>query len=59
MSDSILNENNQNKKPFHVAIIMDGNGRWAKMRGLPRFEGHKQGLNTLRKLLRNRLPDTI
>jgi undecaprenyl diphosphate synthase len=31
---------------------MDGNGRWAKMRGLPRFEGHKQGLNTLRKLLR-------
>ena len=52
MSDSILNENNQNKKPFHVAIIMDGNGRWAKMRGLPRFEGHKQGLNTLRKLLR-------
>ena len=52
MSDSILNENNKNKKPFHVAIIMDGNGRWAKMRGLPRFEGHKQGLNTLRKLLR-------
>ena len=52
MSDSILNENNQNKKPSHVAIIMDGNGRWAKMRGLPRHEGHKQGLKTLRKLLR-------
>jgi undecaprenyl diphosphate synthase len=52
MSDSILNENNQNKKPSHVAIIMDGNGRWAKMRGLPRYEGHKQGLKTLRKLLR-------
>ena len=52
MSDSILNENNKNKKPSHVAIIMDGNGRWAKMRGLPRHEGHKQGLKTLRKLLR-------
>ena len=52
MSDLILNENNKNKKPSHVAIIMDGNGRWAKMRGLPRHEGHKQGLKTLRKLLR-------
>ena len=29
--------------PKHVAIIMDGNGRWAKQRGLPRGEGHKQG----------------
>ena len=52
MSDLILNENNKNKKPSHVAIIMDGNGRWAEMRGLPRHEGHKQGLKTLRKLLR-------
>jgi len=29
--------------PNHVAIIMDGNGRWAKARGLPRIEGHKMG----------------
>lgn len=53
MSDLTLNENNKNKKPSHVAIIMDGNGRWAEMRGLPRHEGHKQGLKTLRKLLRD------
>ena len=42
---------NKNNIPIHIAIIMDGNGRWAKMRGLPRHEGHKQGLKTLRKLL--------
>ena len=29
--------------PKHVALVMDGNGRWAKMRGLPRIEGHKRG----------------
>lgn len=33
--------------PQHVAIIMDGNGRWAKARGLSRFEGHKQGAQTV------------
>jgi len=39
--------------PVHVAIIMDGNGRWAKMRGLPRHEGHRRGLDALRKTVRN------
>lgn len=34
----------------HIAIIMDGNGRWAKARGLPRSAGHKQGAETLRKI---------
>ena len=29
--------------PFHIAIVMDGNGRWATQRGLPRIEGHKRG----------------
>ncbi len=38
--------------PKHVAVIMDGNGRWAKRRGLPRIMGHKQGVDTLKKLLR-------
>lgn len=39
--------------PAHVAIIMDGNGRWAQMRGLPRQEGHRRGLEALRRTVRN------
>ncbi|NEQ97540.1 MAG: isoprenyl transferase [Cyanothece sp. SIO2G6] len=38
--------------PNHVAVIMDGNGRWAKQKGLPRRAGHKQGVDTLKSLLR-------
>ncbi|MBC6443850.1 MAG: di-trans,poly-cis-decaprenylcistransferase [Alphaproteobacteria bacterium GM202ARS2] len=37
--------------PRHVAIIMDGNGRWAKARGLPIIEGHKQGITALRRCI--------
>lgn len=37
--------------PAHVAIIMDGNGRWAKKRGLPRIMGHRQGVENIRPLL--------
>ena len=40
------------KVPAHVAIIMDGNGRWAKQRGLPRSEGHRQGTENLRRIIR-------
>ena len=40
------------KLPQHVAIIMDGNGRWAKQRSLPRIEGHRKGANTLKEILR-------
>ena len=36
--------------PRHVAIIMDGNGRWARARGLDRSEGHVEGVNTVRKI---------
>ena len=36
--------------PRHVAVIMDGNGRWAKSRGLDRSEGHVEGVNTVRKI---------
>lgn len=36
--------------PQHIAIIMDGNGRWAKKKGLPRTAGHKQGAETIRKI---------
>lgn len=39
--------------PNHVAIIMDGNGRWAKARGLPRTAGHKAGVDALRATVRN------
>ena len=38
--------------PAHIAIIMDGNGRWAEKRGLPRTAGHKEGAETLRNVLR-------
>ena len=38
--------------PQHVAIIMDGNGRWAKQRGLPRIEGHRQGAESARAIIR-------
>jgi undecaprenyl diphosphate synthase len=38
--------------PKHVAIIMDGNGRWAKQRGLPRIEGHRQGAESARIIIR-------
>lgn len=37
--------------PRHVAVIMDGNGRWAKKRGLPRLEGHRQGAKTVRSII--------
>src|SRR6202140_3463707 len=38
--------------PRHVAIIMDGNGRWAAERGLPRGEGHRRGVEALRRTVR-------
>ncbi len=39
--------------PSHIAIFMDGNGRWAKSRGLPRSEGHKEGLNTAKRIVKS------
>lgn len=39
-----------NKVPRHVAIIMDGNGRWAKAKGLPRSSGHAEGVETVKKI---------
>ena len=38
--------------PHHVAIIMDGNGRWAKARGLPRIAGHRRGADAVRRVIR-------
>ncbi len=39
-------------RPSHVAIIMDGNGRWAEARGLPRVEGHRRGVGAVRETVR-------
>ncbi len=45
MSDSLT-------MPAHVAVIMDGNGRWAKKHGVPRLSGHKAGMEALKKIVR-------
>ncbi len=39
--------------PYHVGIIMDGNGRWAQARGLPRLAGHQAGTDNIRRVLRS------
>ncbi len=46
-----LSELDHRKIPQHVAIIMDGNGRWAKKRGLPRSAGHLAGVKTVRRIV--------
>lgn len=51
MTDNILaNEIDREKLPRHIAIIMDGNGRWAKMHGKARVFGHKAGVKSVRKV---------
>ncbi|MBE7559475.1 isoprenyl transferase [bacterium] len=39
------------RRPRHVAVIMDGNGRWARQRGLPRIEGHRAGIKSVREIV--------
>ncbi|HLA85899.1 MAG TPA: isoprenyl transferase [Thermoguttaceae bacterium] len=39
------------KRPRHIAIIMDGNGRWARRQGLPRVEGHRRGVSSVRRVV--------
>ena len=41
----------QGEVPTHVAVIMDGNGRWARQRGLPRWEGHRAGMTAVREII--------
>ena len=50
-NSTLLNRVDKNKLPRHVAIIMDGNGRWASFRGLLRSAGHTAGVKTLKKIL--------
>src|SRR3989338_8432293 len=60
MGDNIPHFNKDNRcmntemseLPRHVAIIMDGNGRWAKHRGLPRSEGHRKGIDKIKKIIK-------
>ncbi len=47
-----MSEKKEVAVPAHVAIIMDGNGRWAKSRGLPRLAGHRAGTKNLRPIIR-------
>ncbi len=47
------------RKPAHVAIIMDGNGRWAQARGLPRFEGHRRGVEAVRRAVRSAIEHNV
>ncbi|HEX9169495.1 MAG TPA: isoprenyl transferase [Roseiarcus sp.] len=47
------------RKPIHVAIIMDGNGRWAQARGLPRFEGHRRGVEAVRRAVRSAIERNV
>ena len=45
--------------PAHVAIIMDGNGRWARARGLPRFEGHRRGVEAVRRAVQSAIVHNV
>lgn len=52
MSISISDAHYDAKMPEHVAIVMDGNGRWAKSRGMPRAAGHKAGVDSVRRAVK-------
>ena len=49
--DDIKLEILKNKVPSHIAVIMDGNGRWAKQKGKPRVFGHKNGVNSVKEVI--------
>ena len=47
-ADNLLSKINSKRMPAHIAIIMDGNGRWARKRNLPRTAGHEAGVEAVR-----------
>lgn len=49
--DQLLQRINRTALPAHIAVIMDGNGRWARKRGLPRVAGHRSGINAVREVV--------
>ena len=52
IEETLLDRVDFKRLPRHVAVIMDGNGRWAATRGLPRAEGHRRGVEALRRTVR-------
>lgn len=50
--DPLFADLDRRRLPQHIAIIMDGNGRWAKMRGLPHIQGHSRGLDAAREIIK-------
>ncbi|MCY4314076.1 MAG: undecaprenyl diphosphate synthase family protein, partial [Gammaproteobacteria bacterium] len=52
-SPVIPDRNLQGALPHHVAVIMDGNGRWAMQQGLPRTAGHKKGVDAVREIVKH------
>ncbi len=53
MADTRPKEIDRTRLPQHVAIIMDGNGRWAERRGLPRRKGHREGLTAAKRIVKS------
>src|SRR6476620_3958337 len=49
--DQLVERINRSALPAHIAVIMDGNGRWARKRGLPRVAGHRAGINAVREVI--------
>jgi undecaprenyl diphosphate synthase len=48
---ALLDDIDLSRLPRHIAVIMDGNGRWAKQRGFPRVEGHRSGIASVREIV--------
>jgi undecaprenyl diphosphate synthase len=59
MKNSVKQASDQKKTPRHVAVIMDGNGRWARKRFLPRVAGHKAGVETVRTVIKRAMEKGI
>lgn len=51
ISDALQQLREEGRVPGHVAVIMDGNGRWARARGLPRYKGHAAGMDSVRDVI--------
>ena len=49
-SDHLIDQAKKGYIPQHIAIIMDGNGRWAKKRAMPRIAGHHEGMKVVKKI---------